>query len=192
MKKTISLGDKLRTRLGKKEPRVWKVKPELLLCSQIPAPMHAVNPRTIMGVNWWNRERLKSYKSTDYHCQACGVFKYDAKYHQWLEAHEQYEIDYLLGRMTYIGCMPVCHYCHAYIHQGRLQALLDQGKIHHAKFVAIHQHGDEVLRKAGLERKPVYSGPTAEWQDWRLILDGKEYKPVYRNFDEWKKAMGVE
>ncbi len=189
MKKLQSLGDKLRNRLGKQEPKTWTVKPELLLCSQIPKPMSGVNPRTIMGVNWWNQQRRLAYQSTDYHCQACGVIKFDAKYHQWLEAHEQYEIDYLLGRMTYVGCVPVCHFCHAFIHQGRLQALLDSGKIHHAKFVAIHQHGDEVLRKAGLVKTSVYSGPSAEWGDWRLILDGKEYKPIYKNFEKWKKAM---
>lgn len=189
MKRPLSMGDKLRQRLAKLKPKEWILKPEILLHGQIPKPLHSLNPRTLLGRAWWDRERLKAYKSTDYHCQACGVFKTDAKYHAWLEGHENYEIDYLLGRMTYLGILPLCHYCHSYIHRGRLEALLESGKIHHAKYVSIIQHGDSVLAKAGLVKQRDYNGPVAEWADWRLVIDGKEYEPIYKNFEQWKKAM---
>jgi hypothetical protein len=92
--------------------------------------------------------------------------------------------------MYYVETVALCHYCHSYIHVGRMQALLEQGKITHAKYAAVIQHGDSVLAMAGLCRPLPHTGETAPWQAWRLVLDGKEYPPLYETFDEWKKAFG--
>jgi hypothetical protein len=176
----------------------WTVKPELLLHPNVPKPLHGVAPRTVLGINWWNRERRACYRSTLYHCEACGVHKEDAKYHQWLEAHEVYEIDYRLGRMVYVRAVPLCHFCHNSIHDGRLQWLLQTQQIHHAKYVAILQHGEEVLRKAGLSRQSRIDrdreiltleakGLVADWSAWRLVVNGVEYPPIYNSYQEWLK-----
>lgn len=200
----MNLGDALRKKglkkLPQRKPCPVPLRPEILIHPNIPKPLHGVNPRTIMGTNWWNRERRKVYKSTEFHCIACGVHKDDARSRQWMEAHETYSIDYLKGRATYIETVPLCHFCHNFIHSGRLQALLDSGKLHHSKFVAIIQHGDRVLRAAGLEKKShfereaevkklIRQGLIADWEDWRLIFDGKEHEPIYKTYEQWLAAM---
>ncbi len=178
----------------------YPLRPELLLHGNIPAPMHGVAPRTVLGVNWWNRERNECYKKAEGFCQSCGVPKIRAAYHQWLEAHEVYDVDYAKGRMKYLYPVALCHFCHAYIHDGRLQALLDKGEIHHHKYVAIITHGDEVLRRAGLVResrvereakiqKMIANGQLAEWSKWRLRIGRNLYKPLYASMEEWELAM---
>lgn len=195
----MTLAEKLK---GVKSPTgpSYPLRPELLLHPNIPKPLAGVAPRVVLGQAWWDRERRACYKKAEFFCEACGVHKLQAKYHQWLEAHETYEIDYHKGRAKYLGCVALCHFCHCYIHSGRLQALLEKGEIHHHKFVAIHQHGDAVLASAGLSREAhsvrdakiqemVRNGGMAEWSKWRLRIGRNLYKPLYKNFEEWQAAM---
>lgn len=140
-----------------------------------------------MGKAWWDRTRRAAYRSTNWHCLACGVSKWDAKHRQWLEGHEVYAVDWLMGVAEYVETVPLCHFCHNYIHHGRLSMLLDRGMITHQKFVAVIQHGDAIVNAAGLV-KTEYDGPFADWEDWRLVFDGNEYKPIYRSEQEWIEA----
>lgn len=155
-------------------PPKWKRRPEVLLGPPIPLPMHGMAPRIVLGTKWWNRTRKAAYKSTDYHCTACGVHKSDAV-KRWLEAHEMYETDYLLGKMVYLGAVPLCHLCHNYCHPGRMRHLVENNGMTHAKYATIIQHGDTVLKKAKLRKLPEPKGPFAEAEDWRLVIDGVEY-----------------
>lgn len=176
---------KLRKAFDKK-PKRWQVHPKLLLLQRVPKPMHGVAPRIIMGDVWWNKTRQSAYRSTAFHCQACGAYKFDARYRQWLEGHEVYEINRKAGRMTYTETVPLCHLCHLYIHRGRLDALAEKGQITHAKYIAAIQHGDRVLAQAKLSKPGVYKGPTAKWADWRLVFNGKEYPPKYKTEEDWR------
>ena len=169
--------------------RVWKPDPRILLCQPTPKPLHGLVPRAILGAKWWNDTRKEAYRSTSYHCLACGVSKYVAQYRQWLEAHEMYDVDYLAGRAEYTRAVPLCSYCHAFIHAGRLQAMLESGQINHARYAGIVRHGNRVLTDAGLKRV-FYEGTFAEWADWRLILNGEEYLPLYKTEAEWNLAYG--
>lgn len=179
----------------KKAARVaWRLRPEILLGPQIPKPMRGVNPRTVLGVAWWNQTRSEAYRSTSYHCAACGAWKHKAKGRSWLEGHELYEIDYARGTMRYLETVPLCHYCHAYVHRGRLEALLEQGKITHAKYAAVVQHGDQVLREARLGPKVLdrYIGPFAEWSKWRMLVGRRRIRPKYKDLEAWLKGHDVD
>lgn len=165
-------------------PRLWGRQPSILVSGNIPKPMHGMAPRVVLGAKWWNKTRKLAYRSTNFHCQACAVYKLDAPL-RWLEGHELYSFDYLLGRMTYVRTVPLCHYCHNYVHSGRLQALLDQGKIPQSKYAAIIQHGDRVLAAARLRKPEPYSGPFADWGDWRLIVYGREYAGKFKSIEDW-------
>lgn len=166
-------------------------RPEVLLLPQIPKPMHGLAPRVILGSKWWDETRYAAYKSTDYHCIACGIHKTEARGPKWLEGHEVYRTDYVHGRLVYLETVPLCHYCHNYIHNGRLQALLDKHSITQQRFTAIMQHGEKVLSRAGLQRPQPYEGPMAEWSKWRLVIGRLMYKPKFKSFEDWKRHFGA-
>lgn len=202
----MSLKDKLRKAGVKRPPQPkapLRLRPEILLCPNVPKPMHGVAPRVVLGEKWWRETRQAAYKSTSYHCLACGVYKMDAKHRQWMEGHELYSIDYAKGRAVYLETVPLCHFCHNYIHDGRLQALLDKGQITHSKYASIIQHGDAVLLRAGLvkprhsERESrieleIQEGRVAPWGDWRMVINGVEYPPKYATIEEWALNYGIE
>lgn len=113
-----------------------------------------------------------------------------------MEAHETYTINYKTGRMVYRGAVSLCHYCHAYLHDGRLAWLLETGQIHQSKYVAIIQHGDAVLAKAGLCReskevrdKQIHSQEVAKWGDWRLQIGRKLYPPKFATQQQYFMAQ---
>lgn len=184
----MSLGDELRKRLGPLGGK-WKRRPEVLLCPNVPKPLHGLAPRVVLGKDWWDVTRVAAYRSTLYHCIACGVHKSQAKEHKWLEGHETYHIDYLIGRMYYVETVPLCHYCHNYIHSGRMQSLVGAGLMDAGKYQHVINHGNKVIREAGLKHRAEYSGPEpADWADWRLVIDGQEYGPAFKSFAEWCKS----
>ncbi|KKN70602.1 hypothetical protein LCGC14_0428750 [marine sediment metagenome] len=194
----MSLSKKLRKTVRPK-PQL-KTRPEILLCPNIPSPMHGVTPRSILGPKWWNETRKAAYKSTAYRCLACGIYKFSAAFRQWLEGHELYKVDYKLGRLTYIETVPLCFCCHNYIHDGRLRAMLEHHEITDCRFVAIIQHGDRVLSAAGLSRlsfaerrdeliEAGLQGEVAGWKKWRMVLKGKMYKPKFATPQQWEKAF---
>ena len=184
--------EKLRQAVGglAKLPKVGysSCRPEVLLCENIPAPLHGIAPRAVLGKKWWDKTRQAAYKSTNYHCIACGVHKSGAKLKQHLEGHEVYKIDYTSGRMVYVETVPLCHFCHCYIHDGRLTGLRDSGQISHGLFAKIIQHGDSVLSAAGLSRLPrrqreaklltlAQQGKLAHLDNWRMVYGKRVFKP---------------
>lgn len=192
----MGLADKLNKAVEEIKSFKLVLRPEILLLPNIPRPLHGVAPRVVLGSKWWYKTKQAAYKSTDYHCVACGVHKLKAKSRQWMEAHEVYNTDYARGRLTYVETVPLCHYCHNYIHDGRMRHLLEQGKLHQSKFIAIIQHGDRVLSDAGLERqhykaredhirKMLVDNKMAPWGSWRLVVEGAEYPPLYKTYQEW-------
>lgn len=70
---------------AKFEDKPVRTNPSILLHGNIPKPMHGTAPRVVLGQAWWNKERQAAYASTNYCCEACGVSKWEAQYHQWLE-----------------------------------------------------------------------------------------------------------
>ena len=71
--------------------------PKYLTHPNIPKPLHGMNPRSILGKEWWDIKRREAYATHNYCCWACGIPKSKAKYHNWLEGHETYQINYKIG-----------------------------------------------------------------------------------------------
>lgn len=172
---------------------VSNARPVLLLHPNIPKPLHGLAPRELLGREWWDRERKAAYKRSHYTCAACGVPKEEARYHQWLEAHEIYDINYPLGRSVFIETVALCHSCHNFIHSGRMQILRDKNdpSMPRKKFLDIIHRGNALLVKAGLRKNP-YIGKSAPWHKWRLVINGTEYKPKFKSFKSWAKHYGHE
>lgn len=164
------------------------LRPEILTRPPIVRPLYGVAPRVVMGPKWWYETRQAAYLSTTYRCLACGVHKYLAKGPKWLEGHELYDVDWERGTSAYVETVPLCHYCHNYCHPGRMDAMLEQGRMPQYKYVAILLHGDDILRRAGLTRQ-TYDGPFAPWKEWRMVVNGQKYKPLYKDEEACERAM---
>jgi hypothetical protein len=177
------------------------LKPEILTHPNIPKPLHGISPRTINGDAWWNSTRREVYASDDYHCIACGVYKYDALIHQWLEAHEYYEIDYKKGTMVCKSIEPLCHCCHSFIHSGRLENIAGKEKSI-SDVVDILERGFTILSQFNLKCfpgtfdfalrlkantfgvRPYKIDSKVPWNKWRFIWNGKEYFSKFKNEEE--------
>lgn len=183
-----------------------QLKPEILTHPHIPKPLHGLNPRTLMGDIWWNVERKKAYDRTGYRCIACGVPKHLAKKHKWLEAHEFWSINYETGVCEVKSIEPLCHYCHNFIHSGRLSMILNKEKSR-TEIKEILEHGFKILADNNLNAFPftidfaqtigartfgvkAYNLPknaeTLKWGDYKMIFNGKEYPPLHNSHAEWK------
>lgn len=165
-------------------------RPELLLCGQIPAPLHGVNPRSIMGDEWWSAVRVKAIKLKKNHCHACGVHQTRAIFRQSLEGHEVYTLSIRKHRLFYVETVALCHYCHNYIHAGRLEMLFRAGKIKHDYYASILDHGDRVLARYSMKPPApvIIQNVVQSWSLWRMVFDGKEYPPKYRDVKAWEEA----
>ena len=180
------------------------IRPEILLQPNIVKPLHETNPRTIKGDAWWDSTRKAAYGSTQFHCLACGVYKGVAKYHQWLEAHELYDIDVDNCRYTFVEVVPLCHSCHSFIHSGRLHLLAQKGEIDWSKFRDIMHHGKRLLTMENLNkmdylmalcggvREKFFPELYGTWGEWRLVMDGVEYTGKFADYGEWRRHFGRE
>lgn len=166
--------------------------PEILCHPNIPKPLHGVAPRVIMGKEWWDENRQRAYKRAGYCCEACGIPKAEAKYHQWLEAHEYYTYDYQKGTVTFSHLVALCHACHNFIHNGRMQMLVQRGEMSQEKYDDIMEHGISVIKEHNLTQKynNRHSEPfRAAWKDIKLIFNGTEYGPSTKSFTEWQVGL---
>jgi hypothetical protein len=134
----------------------------LLLHPQIPRPLWGLNPRTIWGADWWDGVRHEAYRKFNRQCWACG-----RKPRTPLEAHENYQFDYANGTAFFLGTVALCHYCHCFIHRGRLEMEWRAKRVTTAKRAAILAHGRKVL--SGRESVP-YRGKIAPLDRWTLVV----------------------
>lgn len=172
------------------------VRPDILCHPNIPKPMHGISPREIMGKQWWNEQRVKIYTLNNQCCFACGVHKYNAKDKKWLEAHEVYDINYTKGLMIFKEIVALCHYCHNFIHNGRLEVLKDKGQITESFYNKVIKHGRDIIKNNGLVNKYKRRHPNdsdcATWEKWRMVFNGIRYKPKFKSFEEWMNHFNPE
>lgn len=158
-----------------------------------------------MGQTKWNALRKEVYRSSNYHCIACGVHQSEARGKQHLEAHEYYNMDYGKGRVEIVSIEPLCLYCHTFIHSGLLSISVTKEWRTKEEAVEILEHGFKILADnnlqcfpftrllAGLfgaERYDVQSyklnaKKMPKWADWRLVWEGKEYPPKSPTYKDW-------
>ncbi len=183
--------------------------PYYLTHPNIPKPLHGMNPRTLLGKEWWDEKRQEAYAKHDYHCWACGIHKRYAAFHQWLEGHESYDINYRTGRVELKEIIALCHICHNFIHSGRMQIMYQKGKMSRNKIILILTNGFSILDQAGLEpfygtvdfwnylmgdnRKAVYppaNAKDAKWSEWHLVIEGKKYYSQFKDIEDWREHYG--
>lgn len=158
--------------------------PSLLLHPNIPKPLHGVNPRTILGQEWWDVQRRIAYEKFNFRCWGCGAKKGENLYSPYLFGHEAYNINYETGEVVLEEIVALCYSCHNYIHSGRWEMLLNGGLITQKEYKDIRNHGDELLKKFRLSPLPP-PVRCAAWNRWCLILNNKKYFSRFKNYEEW-------
>jgi hypothetical protein len=185
----------------------FRERPHLLSAPNIPKPLHGLNPRSIMGVRKWNEVRRDVYQSTCNRCSACGVHKSDAKLHKWMEAHEIFSINYRAGLANLIEIVPLCHYCHSFIHSGLLRVKARKREVSASHVRAVMRHGCCVLLRGdtgifsgtaelcdlvSIDRGLIPVMPEtkvmADWSKWRMRWNGVEYKGKYNSLSDWERS----
>jgi hypothetical protein len=166
--------------------------------------MHSLSPRTLEGDEWWNITRRAVYGKYNYHCIACGISKEEAKGPKWLEAHEFWDIDYNKGICKIKSIEPLCHYCHNFIHSGRLNMIMGKSKTPE-EARDILEHGFKILAKNKLKCFPgtlhfaqslgcntfgvkAYKLPDIDipWNKWYLLWKGKKYYSNFKDYADWE------
>lgn len=93
----------------------------LLTMPNIPKPLHAVNPRLIMGNAAWDKARKKAYYDAGYRSEISGKLCSEPGS---LHAHEVYDINYVTGVCTFKRICAITPQEHVYfIHSGRMITL---------------------------------------------------------------------
>lgn len=192
------------------------IKPELLTHPNIPKPLHGTAPRTILGKEWWDEKRKEAYMENNYHCMACGAHKSQDRFHNWLEAHEDYEISYATGKVKLKKIVALCHSCHNFIHSGRLLSLWRKGEVSDVKISYILKRGFRILKTNNLEpfhgTCDVYCEVMdslnndvfhlfdrvqrlkikqkveiqQDWSKWHIEIDGVNHYGKFESIEDWK------
>lgn len=164
--------------------------PWLLFHPNIPKPLHGLAPRIVLGEKWWNETKKEAKEKFNQHCWACGIHKNKATYHNWLEAHECYSINYSIGQVKYVGTCALCHACHNYIHDGRMQILTNKGDFELEKYGAIIKHGETILQNW-------FESKGWQWKGYKRTFDlfCPHYElypdlPKFSHKIEWLKGKG--
>ena len=179
------------------EPEILFLRPELLTHPNIPKPLHGLAPRTLVAQATWDELRREAYGKNNYHCWVCGKYvAYDELCKKFrndegttLDAHESYIIDYVNKTVELKEIVALCKTCHNYIHSGRINTLYDKGILDEQDCWIIITHGNSILIDDGLVPftevdKNDYKD---EWNEWRLVFNGKEYKSNFKDYDAWSK-----
>lgn len=148
--------------------------PKVLLHDLIPLALSGINPRRLLGKDWWEVKRSEVYKSNGFACLACGSLA------DRLEAHEQFTYSYQEGARVakFVGTIPLCHKCHMSIHADRLRIRSSNGKLY-KQDLEILQHGLRVILDAGL-RVPMYKADRSEMSI-----------PFWKTFKYWTRERVV-
>ena len=181
----------------KQEPPTLFQRPDLLLHPNIPKPLHGLAPRTLMKPQrLWDELRRAAYAKNNYHCWACGAYRnFDLVANKFdddngtLDAHEYYVIDYTEKTTEIKEIVALCKNCHNYIHSGRQNSIYDKGRLDEEDMWIVNTHGDSVLIDGGITPIHVIDENLykEEWNDWRLLFNGKEYKSKWKDYFDWYK-----
>ena len=164
-------------------------RPEILLTGERPIPLTHIAPRDIKGDKWWNDKRKEVYASTNHRCLACGCHReHDGKrfIDEPLHAHELYRIDWKSKTMYLDEIVPLCVYCHNFIHQHGMVIRYDKGVNTIQDCWEAIEQGRRVCG-GNIDNYNNILTYENSWNEWRFIFEGKEYFSKYSGYEEWRE-----
>ena len=158
------------------ESKIRPTDPSILCDCGPPRALYKVNPRLILGKEWWDKRRKQAYHEFCSMCAACGISYVE------LQAHELYDINKKTGKVKLKDVVPLCKDCHSFVHQDLHRALLAKGELKTADVVRILKHGKRILRQAGICcKRNDPNDSNIEFNQWRLVIGENEYSPIFGN-----------
>lgn len=194
--------------------------PLLLTMPNIPAPLHGLNPRSVMGDEEWDKQRFDCYGNAMWKCEICQAPC------ERMQAHELYTYNYISHTAIFNRLIAVCDKCHRAIHSGRLVTMTKEGDVSKEYFLDVAEHcfrlihdynetngtnyrlynaflcatknpevSEEVL---GLIKKyniKFYRTPRVkprEWKNWKLVWGTKILRSQYASAEEWENQMVIQ
>lgn len=192
----------------------------LLTMPNIPAPLHGLNPRSVMGEEEWDKQRFDCYTKANWRCEICDTPC------ERMQAHEIYTYDYVSHTAVFKRLIALCDKCHRGIHSGRLTTMTKDGDVSREYFLDIAEHCFKLIHdyneKNGTEyrlydaflaatRHPelhkelleliekydikFYRTPKVsknEWGKWKLLWGTKVLRGPYNSCDEWMAQMEIQ
>lgn len=146
---------------------------EILTHTVLPKSIHGINPRKIMGDGEWNNVKKEKQKIADHHCMCCGEYVPHIP-GNYLQCHEIYSINIEKKEFELKDVVCICHKCHEFIHLGRLQQLLKEGKITQEYYFDIIDRGENLLKSHGLKKNNL-SLEEINNPNWVLVYKNKKY-----------------
>ena len=92
----------------------------IITMPNVPAPLHGVAPRTILGNSTWTHMRKKCYFDADYKSQISGIDLDGSTSDLKCNAHELYSYDYIRGKAYFERAVCISPVEHNFIHSGRM------------------------------------------------------------------------
>lgn len=198
------------------DPKPDFIRPEILCSPQIPPPMWGVAPRTVNGEEWWNNERKYAYERNNHCCWACGAHAPLAAH----EVFEIDFMERRMTFKEVTALCEDCHnFIH--LGRSAALLLGHKKDMTEWKFSQLIKSRYRLLKQHKLKPnwafyatlKQVYTYPSwrprwvermlkeetlppparmEPWGEWRMVYDGKYYKPKYQNETEARAAYYTE
>jgi hypothetical protein len=178
---------------------MYNIYPQILCQPNILKPLHGLNPRSLLWQKWWDIQRKKAYERNDNHCLWCWVEKSKARLHKWLEWHENYHIDFDTCTYKLESIVPLCHFCHSFIHDWLLEIRHNKWEISTRTYNAIISHWTKILKDNDLDRwqrmldlcwwdmSRRYPEKNWTWSSWWLEIDWVKYYTKFKDVYERAK-----
>lgn len=99
----------------------------IIAMPNVPAPLHAVAPRTVLGNSTWTHMRKKCYFDADYKSLISGIDLDGSTTDLKCNAHELYSYDYVHGIAYFERPVCISPIEHNFIHSGRMLTMYKKG-----------------------------------------------------------------
>lgn len=99
----------------------------IITMPNVPAPLHGLAPRTILGNATWTHMRKKCYFDADYKSQISGIDLDGSNSDLKCNAHELYSYDYTKGTAYFERAVCISPVEHNFIHSGRMLTMYKKG-----------------------------------------------------------------
>lgn len=99
----------------------------IIAMPNVPAPLHGVAPRTVLGDSTWTHMRKRCYYDAGYKSQISGEWLDGSSSDARCHAHELYSYDYTKGTAFFERAVCISPLEHNFIHSGRMLTMYKKG-----------------------------------------------------------------